>query len=67
MVTETNEKLVLTVDEVAKKLKICRNLAYRLCREGQIPGVIHLGARRMVVSAAAIDRLLDGNGEFNES
>ncbi len=60
MTTQT-QKLVYTVDEVSKILQISRNLTYRLCREGKIPGVIFLGARRMVISAAAIDRLLAGN------
>ena len=53
------QKLVYTVDEVSKILQISRNLTYRLCREGKIPGVISLG-KRMVVSAAAIHRLLEG-------
>ena len=60
MTIET-EKLVYSVDEVAKKLNISRNLTYRLCRERKIPGVIFLGDRRMVVSAAAIDKLLSGD------
>lgn len=60
MTTET-EKLVYTIDEVSKKLLISRNLCYRLCRERKIPGVIFLGSKRMVVSAAAIRRLLEGN------
>jgi excisionase family DNA binding protein len=62
MTIET-EKLVYSVDEVAKKLNISRNLTYRLCRERKIQGVIFLGDRRMVVSAAAIDRLLAGNSD----
>ena len=60
MITEA-EKLVYSVDEVAKLLKISRNLTYRLCRERKLPGVIFLGNRRMVVSVAAIDRLLSGD------
>jgi predicted DNA-binding transcriptional regulator AlpA len=57
------EKLVYTVDEVSRLLQISRNLCFRLCRERKIPGVIFLGSRRMVVSAAAIRRLLEGNDQ----
>ena len=66
MAIET-EKLVYTVDEVSKLLSCSRNLTYRLCREHKIPGVIELGSKRMVVSAAAIHRLLEGNGHSGES
>ena len=55
-----NEKLVLSIPEVAEKLSISRNLVYRLAREKKLPGVIELGPKRMVVSAAAIERLLNG-------
>lgn len=60
MTTQT-EKLVYTVDEVSKILQISRNLCFRLCREKKLPGVIFCGSRRMVISVAAIDRLLAGN------
>ena len=64
----TNEtpKLVYSVSEVSEKLSISRNLCYRLCREKKIPGVIELG-KRMVVSVAVINRLLEGNGHSSES
>ena len=66
MAIET-EKLVYTIDEVSKLLSCSRNLTYRLCRAHKIPGVIELGNRRMIVSAAAIRRLLEGNGHPSES
>ena len=66
MRTET-EKLVYSIDEVARLLRISRNLTYRLCRERKLPGVIFLGSRHMVVSAAAIDRLLAGDSDRTES
>jgi len=53
-----DEKLVYSVDEVSEKLGISRNLAYRLARQGKLPGVIHVGNRRMVCSKAKIDALL---------
>lgn len=60
MPTET-KKEVYTVSEVSQKLGISRNLAYRLCRDKQLPGVIHLGKWRMMISAAVIDKLLAGD------
>ena len=65
MAIET-KKLVYTVDEVSKLISCSRNLAYRLCRERKLPGVIFLGPKRMVVSAVAIDQLLAGNGDKKE-
>jgi predicted DNA-binding transcriptional regulator AlpA len=55
------KKQVYSVREVSKLLGISRNLAYTLCRQNQLPGVIHLGKWRMMVSVAAIDRLLSGD------
>ena len=57
-----NEKRqVYTIAEVADRLGISRNLAYDLGRKKELPGVIHLGKWRMVVSVAAIDSLLSGD------
>jgi excisionase family DNA binding protein len=58
MATETTEKVVYSVDEVSALLHINRNLCYELCRKREIPGVIFMGKRRMVISKAAIDKLL---------
>ena len=54
-------KLVYSVDEVSQMLGISRNLAFRLARQGKLPGVIHIGGRRMVCAKAKVDALL-GNG-----
>lgn len=62
MTTETG-KLVLSINETAKLLQISRGLCYQLCRQRKLPGVIFLGAKRMAVSAAAIDRLLAGSSD----
>ena len=61
------EKLVYSVDEVAQRLNISRNLAYRLAREGKLPGVIHVGNRRMVCAKAKIDVLLANGAGKEES
>ena len=63
MQNETNEKLVYTVDEASKMLSCSRNLLYRICRENKIQGVIFLGPRKIVISVAAIHRLLEGKGK----
>jgi excisionase family DNA binding protein len=51
----------LTVPEAARLLGISRGLAYKLAREGRLPGVISLG-RRFIVARAALERLLAGEG-----
>ncbi len=64
-----DERLVYSVDEVAQKLAISRNLAYRLARQKLLPGIIHVGNRRMVCSKAKIDALflVDGREPPKES
>ena len=54
-----DEKLVYSVDEVAQRLSISRNLAYRLARQKALPGIIHVGHRRMVVSKIAMQKALE--------
>lgn len=51
------ERLTLTVPEVAARLGIGRNQAYELARAGRIP-VIRLG-KRMLVPVAALERWLE--------
>jgi len=56
------ESLVFSVPECAKILQISTSLAYRLCRTGQIPGVLRLG-KRLVVSRVQFSRWLEGGGQ----
>ena len=58
MTTENEDRLVLTVMEAAKLLRLSRGLAYEGVRLGQIPS-IHTG-RRILIPRAALQRLLDG-------
>ena len=51
------DRLTFTVCEVAELLGISRTSAYECVRRGEIPSIT-LG-RRVVVSRAAIERLLD--------
>lgn len=63
MVVDNTHKLVYSVDEVAQMLSISRNLAFRLARQKRLPGVIHVGNRRMVCAKAKVDALLAGGWE----
>jgi len=58
------KRQTISVDEAAVMLGISRTLAYSLARQGELPGVIKLGQKRMVVSKAAIEKLV-GNTEVN--
>ena len=53
-----NEPRTLTIEQAARQLGISRTLAYELAAADKLPvATIRLG-RRMVVSRAALDRLL---------
>ena len=52
------EKKVLTVEELAKELRICRSLAYRLVRGGKIYS-IRCGDRYLI-PVRSLDELLSG-------
>ena len=54
----TENRLTISVTEAAAMLGISRNLGYALAREGKLPGVLSLGQKRLVVSKAAIEKLL---------
>ena len=45
----TADPFVLTVPEAAELLGISKDLAYDLCRRGEMPGALQLG-RRWIVS-----------------
>ncbi|MFC2056015.1 helix-turn-helix domain-containing protein [Chloroflexota bacterium] len=51
------ERLTLTVPEVAALLRISRGAAYEAVRTGALPGVFHFG-RTIRISKYAIDQLL---------
>ena len=53
---ESEQLLVLSVEEAGRRLGIGRSLAYRAVREGEIPSV-RIG-RRLVVPVAALERML---------
>ena len=57
----TNDKLTMTIPEVAYALGISRNLAYELAKQDGLPvRVLRLGNKRMVVSKRALEDLLKG-------
>ena len=51
-------KLTISVESAARRLGIGRALAYELARSGELPGVVRLGKKRLVVSVAALERML---------
>lgn len=55
-----DQRLTLTVKEAATMLGISRNLAYELAKRGELPGVIKLGEKRIVVSKIQLERVLQG-------
>jgi excisionase family DNA binding protein len=55
------EPAVLTVEEAAKFLRISRQSAYQAVHSGDLPS-IRVG-RRLLVSRAALERLLAEGGE----
>jgi len=61
------QKMTLSIPEVAETLGISRNLAYELAARGELPGLIHLGQKRVVCSRLAIERLLQGNSNLKQN
>lgn len=59
MLTKESERLVYTVEEVAKVLGICRCTAYSLAKQGRL-GAIRISDRRYIVPKAVVSRLLGG-------
>jgi excisionase family DNA binding protein len=55
------QRLTYSVREVAIILGISKNLCYSLAKDGKLPGVIRLGDKRLVVSRAALIKLLEGD------
>lgn len=55
-----NEKLVLTVSEVAEKLGLSRGSVYQGCLRGEIP-YLKVG-KRIIIPRVQLERWLEGNG-----
>ena len=60
---QTSQRLTFTIKEAAAKLGISKNLAYDLARRGELPGVIRLGDKRLVVSKIQLENLLRGEAK----
>jgi excisionase family DNA binding protein len=58
--TMINRPATMSVESAAALLGISRATAYRLARNGELPGAIRLG-HRIVVSRTALERLLAGD------
>ena len=59
------QEVVLTVEEAAKVLRVSRSTAYDAVARGDIP-TIRIG-RRLLIPRAALDRLLAGAGQPQDS
>ena len=55
------DRKILTVEELAKELRVSRNLVYRQLREGKIYS-IRLGDRYLI-PLKSLEKLLSGNSE----
>jgi excisionase family DNA binding protein len=55
------ERKILTIPEVAQTLGISRGLAYQLAKQGELPGLVRIGQKRVVCSKEAVERFLRGN------
>jgi excisionase family DNA binding protein len=64
VMSKSEEKLVLTVEETAEYLGLCRNGAYDAVQRGDIPH-IRIG-RRILVPRAALERMLAEAGHVNK-
>ena len=58
---------VMTVDEVARLLRVNRKTAYELFRRGEIPGVRRLGRAIRIHRAAVLEWLAQGQGRAPRS
>ncbi|MHB1418195.1 MAG: helix-turn-helix transcriptional regulator [Bacillota bacterium] len=52
------DKRTLSIPEVAGLLGISQSLAYKLAREGVLPGVRRLGEKRLVILRDAFEKFL---------
>ena len=52
------ERLCLTVPEVAKKLGLSRNFTYELVKRGELPS-IRLGEKRILIPKIALEKRLE--------
>jgi len=61
-----NDSLTMTIPEYAKTVGCSRGLAYQLAKKNRLGvKVIHIGAKRMVVSRKAVLALLEGNEGYS--
>ena len=63
--TESKERLTMTIKEAGDALGISRATAYMLAGTGEIP-TIRLGERRLVVPKAALMKMLESTAKPNE-
>lgn len=56
-------ELLLTIDEAARRLDMCKSMVYRFIRRGDLPSLKIGGSRRVLVREleAFVERLSDGD------
>ena len=61
------ESPVLTVDELAARLRLNRKTVYEALSRGEIPGARRVGTTYRILRAAVIDWLSSGQGRVSHS
>jgi len=56
-------KGLLTIRETARLLGLSPWVAYRLAREGKLPGLVRLGGRRLFVKRKVLEAWLKSDGQ----
>lgn len=59
------DELLLTIEETARRLEMCKSMIYRFIRRGELPSLKIGGSRRVLVSEleAFVQRLRDESDE----
>jgi hypothetical protein len=56
-----------SIEAAGARLGISRSLSYQLARQGQFPVAVIRAGRRLLVSTAALDRLLSGEASYTSA
>lgn len=64
MAKDSQNKETDSIGATADRYGISRNLAFKLAREGKLPGCLRLG-KRLVVVRAVTDKILQGASQAN--
>ena len=65
MTTQTENKLILTVDDVATELQISSRSVRTLIKRGVLPTLKCLGIRRHLIPRKALEEMINKNEKTN--